>query len=232
MVDNLVGIVLYSNKYLMRLNHGEYKEKTHCVHQSMRNGDNSLHLQRNHCELSSTIATNAISSIFRESSISYRRNSSRYPVSPFGYRHFIRTFFIRPDLRLENPSIKPSNTSSSTKFACLTVYNAGRGSVDKLKVKIRVKEAWTDSKTLKDSSAEEAMLKVIPEDRIPITLASVSKKGKACAIPTFEDESVTLDMGRSYELELQFVGDNYRDRRKRKLTLDLSSYDAFNLALP
>jgi hypothetical protein len=98
-------------------------------------------------------------------------------------------------------------------------------------VKIKVKEAWINSETLKDSSAQEAMLKVIPEDRIPITLAYASKKGKAGTISTVEDGFLTLPMGQSYELEVQFVGDNYRDRRKQKLTLDLSSYDAFNLAL-
>lgn len=230
MVGNLARIVLYSNKYL-RLNHGEYNEKTHRIHHSMRNGDNSFGLQRNRCSLSSTIATDAISNTFRESNISYRRNSSRNPITPFSYRHFIHTFFIRPKLRLENPSIESNDAVSSGRLARLVIYNAGRGSVDNLKVKIKVKGAWTNSKTLKDSSAEEAMLKVISEDRIPITLAFVSKKGKACVIPTFEDKSVTLDMGRSYELELQFVGDNYRDRRKWQLMLDLSSYDAFNLTL-
>jgi len=228
-VTNLVGIILYSNKYL-RLNHGEYKEKTHSMHHSIRNGDNSLRLQGTHRGLYSTVVTYTNSSIFRKSSISHRRDSSRYPVSPFSYRHFVRTFFIRSDLRLENPRIEDSDPSS--KLARFVIYNAGRGSVDNLKAKIKVKGAWTNSKTLKDSSAEEAMLKVISEDRIPMTLAYVSKKGTVCVIPTFEDTSVTLDMGRSYELELQFVGDNYRDRRKRKLTLDLSSYDAFNLTLP
>jgi len=230
-VGNLVGIALYPIKYL-RLNHGEYKGKIHCIHHSMGNGDYSLRLQRNRRNLSNAIATDAISSIFRESSISYRRNSSRYPVAPISYRRFIHAFFIRPKLRLENPSIEPNYAVSAGRLARLVIYNAGRGSVDNLKVKIKVKETWTNSKTLKDSSAEEAMLKVISEDRIPITLAYVSKKGKACAILTFEDKSVTLDMGRSYELELQFVGDNFRDRRKWKLTLDLSSYDAFNLTLP
>ncbi|MCJ7633551.1 hypothetical protein MUP77_14335, partial [Candidatus Bathyarchaeota archaeon] len=139
---------------------------------------------------------------------------------------------IRPKLRLENFSIEPDMASSTSKLACFVVYNAGRGSVDNLKIKIKVKEAWANSKTLDvDSPAKEAMLKVIPEDRVPVALAHVSEKGKACVIRTLEYTFPTLTMGQSYELELQFVGDNFRDRRKWKLTLDLSSYEAFSLTL-
>jgi hypothetical protein len=136
-------------------------------------------------------------------------------------------------LRLDNPSVEPNNADSASRLACFVVYNAGRGSVGNLKIKIKVKEAWANSKTLDVASpSKEAMLKVIPEDRIPITLAFVSKKGKACVIRTIEDANATLTMGHSYELELQFVGDNFRDRRKWELTLDLLSYEAFSLALP
>ncbi len=100
-----------------------------------------------------------------------------------------------------------------------------------LKVKIIVKELWTDTKTLNPENIAK-MCRVDPEDKIPIRVACASKQDSVAVVYISENEYPTLAMGRTYELTLQFVGEDFIDRRKRKLKLDLSSYDTFNLALP
>lgn len=233
MVDNPIKIVLYSNKHL-KLNHGECKEKIPCIRHSMCNGDNSLHLQRNHRNLPNAIATDAISSTFRESSISHRRGNSRYPISPFSYRHFVHTFFLRPKIRIENLRIETRATGSQTEFkdAYFDIHNHGREGVDNAKAKVRIDGLFGDLETLNlDFPHTVETFSLNPDEKLPVKLCQLTKTGQATTIPTIESLSHVLGKGRAWKLEIQFFGKNFLDRKVWKLQLDLTSYEAFSLEL-
>jgi hypothetical protein len=227
---NFWEITLYTNGY-KKLKYAQTKEKILHLLASSCCCVNSILLQGKRCNLSNSNIADTISNTQDGRAIPYHRNNSRHPVSPFSYRHFIHTFFIRPKLRIENPKVEVHNEGSQSEFkdAYFDIHNIGRRSVSNGKVKVRVKGLWDDFKIVAYNFPSETQpFNLDPDDKLRIRLCEFRKKDKAIVIHTI-GEFPTLEIGQTYDLEIRFAGKNFTDRKIRKLQLDLTSYENFGL---
>lgn len=100
------------------------------------------------------------------------------------------------------------------------------------RIDLRVKGAMNDFETVLPIFPSSVLtIDINPADKSGISLCQIKKDDKAVVIHFADYGYPPLEKGKIYELELQFFGKNFIDRKVRKLKFDISTWEKIGFTL-
>jgi len=119
-------------------------------------------------------------------------------------------------------------TEGEFKDIYFVIENVGGQQAEDCKIKTKVKRAWQDS-----CSLSSGILDIYPHDKKDIRLCQVVKSSREVEILcTCKDEKFPpLEIGETYEIEIEFYCRNFNDQKIHRLKLDLSSWNNIGIRL-
>jgi hypothetical protein len=140
-----------------------------------------------------------------------------------------------PRLKIMGSGVKTDyvDTKDEFKDVYFVVVNEGKREAQGCRVKVKIKGISDDFEVLKlNFPSDDGRFNIEPNERKPVSLCHVEKKGLRVSIPIVEHPySRVLEKGQNYQLQFLFFGKNIEDRQVHRLRLDLSSWENVGIRL-
>jgi len=160
-----------------------------------------------------------------------------------GYRA-LPFFILKPRLKITKPAVRVNGLDGEVKKECyFEIRNCGKREAQGVKIKVKVNTIesglksswWLNFETVNPNFPSEFKpFDLDAGDRVFIKLFETRKQDEAIIIPHVEDKSNLvlpyLNVGKSYELLVQFVGKNFFDKKVWRLLLNANIYENLDFA--
>lgn len=142
-----------------------------------------------------------------------------------GLAHILKVL-KQPKLKILNPHVKTQNKGTRHEFkdVYFDVWNDSGQEAIEIQIKVKVKELWQDFYLLPPRYVD-----LIPDGRKTFHLCQPIKSEEKVIIGGIRN--LPLDRGQIYEVDIRLYGRNFRDRKTRRLKLDLSSWENIGIIL-